>query len=307
MTDADAEPAGPLSVHEAIAAVIRDLPAIGKDQRVTDGAKYMYRGIEQIKAALKPLLAQHGVHYAPTSIVTVDDTTYQSGSGATWQRVRLIVAYRIWGPDGSWIDAVGRGEGADNSDKACNKAMTTAEKQVLGQVFCIADSDGDPDESRPDEQVVDTRPMVNMASAKGGLVQTIGKDRAVEWWSANDPGPGPFPAAQWDAMFHAAKAWAESAGVEQTDGQVPSDSTDEGSGAVIATAAPEPPPDRPTQAQMRRLFAALKGAGIADDERADWATLILGRDIDSFNELSRGDVATLTEKADASAQLEGAS
>lgn len=136
------------SVHEAIAGVIRDLPAVGKDSEVTQGARYKYRGIEAIKAALKPLLAQHGVHYAPTTITEIVDSTYQTKQGDTWQRIRMIVGYTVYGPAGDSIPAVGRGEGADNSDKACNKAMTVAEKQMLVQVFCIADADGDPDASR---------------------------------------------------------------------------------------------------------------------------------------------------------------
>ena len=80
------------SVHEAIAAVIRDLPAVGKDSEVTQGARYKYRGIEAIKAALKPLLAQHGVHSAPTTITEIADSTYPTKQGDTWQRIRMIVA-----------------------------------------------------------------------------------------------------------------------------------------------------------------------------------------------------------------------
>lgn len=60
-------------VHTAITAVIRDLPGIGKDQQITDGPqRYAYRGIEQIKAELKPILAKHGVHYTPFSLTSVD-------------------------------------------------------------------------------------------------------------------------------------------------------------------------------------------------------------------------------------------
>jgi hypothetical protein len=138
-------------VHAAIAKVIGDMPAIGKNSRITEGPqKYAYRGIEGIKAELKPVLAKHGVHYAPHQIRDAQDAEYQAKSGATWQRCRLIVTYRIYGPDGSYIEAEGRGEGADNSDKSQNKAMTGAEKQMLLQVFAIADSE-DPEHSRAPE------------------------------------------------------------------------------------------------------------------------------------------------------------
>lgn len=181
-----------LTVHEAITAVILELPAVGKDNQV-DGKSggYKYRGIEAIKAALKPLLAKHGVHYAPTAITQVDDSTYQVGSGSTWQRVRLLVTYRVYGPDGSFIEAVGRGESADNSDKACNKAMTVAEKQVLGQVFCIADADGDPDQTRAEEQ---SAPNLKVPQLKQALAAAIGKDAAALWWKDNEPG---FTVSEW--------------------------------------------------------------------------------------------------------------
>ena len=262
------------SVHEAIAGVIRDLPAVGKDSEVTQGARYKYRGIEAIKAALKPLLAQHGVHYAPTTITEIADSTYQTKQGDTWQRIRMIVGYTVYGPAGDSIPAVGRGEGADNSDKACNKAMTVAEKQMLVQVFCIADADGDPDASRAEEQAVYVeRPPVPIAGFKGGLKDALGQPAAKAWWDAHNPGDGPWAADDVDRMIEEAKQWEPPESVE-----------------------PELP-HPPTDAAVKRLHVALKEAGITDEDRHDWATLQLGRQIDTYTDLSRADVAKLTQDA----------
>lgn len=276
----------PVGVHQAIAAVIHDLPAIGKDSKITEGPqKYSYRGIEQIKAELKPLLATHGVHYAPTAIVQVDDSTYQTRNGAEWQRVRLIVTYRIWGPDGSYIDAVGRGEGADNSDKACNKAMTVAEKQMLVQVFCVADGASDPDHTRADEQSARVeRPAVQVAGLKHAVAEAVGRDRAIVWWQTVAPGDGPWTAEHADHLVAEARAWAD---------DHPDDTP-----APTPESEPEPEGEpRPTQAQMRKLMATLRDAQVGDDDHHDWATTILHREVGSFTDLTRGDVAALTDAA----------
>lgn len=203
-----ATPSEPPQVHAAIAAVIEAMPGIGKDSEMGDGG-YRYRGIERIKAELKPLLAEHGLHYAPHSVREAVDTPYQTKGGATWQRSRLTVTFRFYATDGSFIEAEGRGEGADNSDKGCNKAMTGAEKQVLLQVFCIADTE-DPDAHRPEEQV----PGWAVKTVKGGIVTEIEKqlhvphEQAVElaqraWAVVGDDRPE-WPAAEAEAVISAA-------------------------------------------------------------------------------------------------------
>ena len=48
---------------------------------------------------------------------------------------------------------------------------------------------------------------------------------------------------------------------------------------------------------MKRLHVALKEAGITEEDRHDWATLQLGRQIDTYTDLSRADVAKLTQDA----------
>lgn len=60
-----------------------------------------------------------------------------------------------------------------------------------------------------------------------------------------------------------------------------------------------PSDDPPAPGQMRKLFAVLRGAGIGDDQRHEWAAGILGRQVDSFEALSADDVYRLTEEAKA--------
>ena len=206
-----------LTVHGAIAAVIADLPAIGKDSRMTGGGpQYSYRGIEAIKAELKPLLGKHGVHYAPADFgpaeFGVETTTSRQGNTTTWQRVRVSVKFRIYGPDGSLVEAVGYGEGLDNSDKALNKAMTMAEKQMLIQVFCVSDGDPDPDHARPDrdqpQAQVESESTATANWVKAQIVDAIGKDNAKVWWEHINPGDGPFTMDRATHLVSEAAAWA---------------------------------------------------------------------------------------------------
>ena len=161
-----------LTVHGAIARVIGAMPGIGKDQTMGGpSGGYQYRGIEAIKVELKPLLATHRVHYALHRIIEITDDTVPVGDkGKVWQRTRLRARWRVYGPDGDHVTVETRGEGVDSSDKAANKAITGAEKQMLLTTFCVADGD-DPDHARP--ELGDTPAVWPAKTIKGGMVHEI--------------------------------------------------------------------------------------------------------------------------------------
>ncbi len=134
-----------LTVTQAIAKVMTELPAIGKGGK-SDPSQggYAYRGIEQITSAAQRLFGAHGVVFVPEVVKTeVKEITVAS---KPWTDTFLQVVYHVYGPGGDSIDvgplfAIGR----DNSDKGSNKAMTQAFKQALLQVLCISDSKDDSD------------------------------------------------------------------------------------------------------------------------------------------------------------------
>lgn len=134
------------NVVTALAAVIAEMPAIGKDAQASSAqGGYSYRGIESITAAIQPLLAKHGVVFAPEVVDwTEKDITV---NGKPWTDQRLKVRYTIYGPGGpeDKIETTVVGIGRDNSDKGSNKALTQAFKYLLLQTFCIADPKDDGD------------------------------------------------------------------------------------------------------------------------------------------------------------------
>ncbi len=246
------------SVHEAIAAMIGAMPAIAKDQRMADGpARYQYRGIEQIKAALKPLLAGHGIHYSAAAYEAVDDSEYQVRSGSVWQRTRITVRWRIYGPAGDHFDHVTRGEGSDSGDKATNKAMTAAEKYLLMQVFAIADAGADdPDADDPDEQVHQP-PAEDPAVVagqwerflKGAILAALdgNRDAARRFWAEHQPVP---PAAGWteadgERLANEARAWAAAHSASEAAPSAPVSASEPFAAATPAGEPSEPPAGLP--------------------------------------------------------------
>jgi len=135
------------SVVQAIAAVMADLPAIGKGDKSPEG--YSYRGIEAITKHLQPLLAKHGVVIVPSATLGSVQQSPEMKPG--WQDVYLNVAWKIYGPDGEFIEAHTCGIGRDRADKGVNKAQTQAYKYLLLHMLSIADKADDTDGSTYDD------------------------------------------------------------------------------------------------------------------------------------------------------------
>lgn len=125
------------TIHQRMAAILEQLPAIGKDARNT-GLNFNFRSIDAILNELNPLLAKHGVFILPE----VRSTHVEAKTKGYAAMVE--VAYHFTADDGTEVVAIVGGEGHDFADKALSKAMTMALKTCLGQVFAISTED-DPD------------------------------------------------------------------------------------------------------------------------------------------------------------------
>ena len=148
------EPA-PETLREAISAVMRDLPGIGKDGRA-DAAQggYAYRGIEQITREVQGLFAKYGVVFLPkVKHVEVRNILVRD---KPWTDTQLTIVYKVLGPSHGRLGIDGKrirdrekirvvAIGLDNSDKGANKAMTQGFKYALLQALMISDSNDDTD------------------------------------------------------------------------------------------------------------------------------------------------------------------
>lgn len=129
------------TIYERMSRILRDLPAIGKDQ-VNEQQGFKFRGYDDVLDALNPVLAEHGVFFT-CEVVERIDTVRQTRSGSALYVVAIKNRYRFFGPRGDCIPTEAWGEGTDTGDKATPKAMTGALKYALFQVFAISTHEAD--------------------------------------------------------------------------------------------------------------------------------------------------------------------
>jgi hypothetical protein len=139
-------------IYRQIAAVMRDVGAVAKNQRnQTQG--FMYRGIDAVMNAISPAFQKHGVFAVPTIVENSRESRVTAKGNAVNYSICKI-EYRFFAEDGSCVTATVIGEAMDSADKATNKAMAVAFKYACFQVLCIPteemqDPDGDYTESAP--------------------------------------------------------------------------------------------------------------------------------------------------------------
>lgn len=153
---------GALSVQEAVSAVMGDVQAIGKNQRVTEGpARFSFRGVDDVVQAVGPALRKHGVIFAPVRVVSVEHERYETKKGASMDGVTVVVEYEFTGPLGDKLPTAAAGQAADSGDKAIPKAMSVAYRTALLEALSIPTGEPDPDaqvHERGSESPFDTAP-----------------------------------------------------------------------------------------------------------------------------------------------------
>lgn len=159
------------TVTQAIAAVMQEMPAVGKDDRAPQG--YTYRGIEAITRVLQPLCAKHGVVIVPSTelLNLVPSPSMKEG----WQDLHVAVTWRIYGPAGDHLEATTYGVGRDNSDKGANKAHTQALKYLLLSLFLVADKADDADSIATPEPDQPARPSAPKAATRNDHLRRMGQ------------------------------------------------------------------------------------------------------------------------------------
>lgn len=137
-------------------AVMAGIGAIGKDRQMSaPGAKYNYRGIEDLYNELQPVLVEHGVILIPNISGDIkreyrETTKEYNGNKSTSlvTMVSFILELQLIDiDDGSSLTIRVPAEGYDNSDKASGKAMSYGMKNALFHGLVVPTED--PDGERP--------------------------------------------------------------------------------------------------------------------------------------------------------------
>lgn len=142
-------------ITETISKIISETSGIQKNRVVGEGKNsYKARNIEDMLDVLRPKFAEHRLCIYPKNVETNIYTEIRTNSYGERlvQVVDATITYCITNGMSS-IYAVGIGRGEDSGDKAHNKAMTFAYKNVLMQVFMMATSGDDPDMVHSDDDV----------------------------------------------------------------------------------------------------------------------------------------------------------
>lgn len=136
-------------IHESIAAIMADCPAISKSQK-NQQQGFLYRGIDVVMNVLQPLMIKHKVFVLPEILETIREERTTNKGGKLIYTI-LKIKYTFCADDGSYVSAVVQGEGMDSADKSGNKAMSVAFKYACFQVFCIPTEEMiDPDATTPE-------------------------------------------------------------------------------------------------------------------------------------------------------------
>jgi ERF superfamily len=132
-----------VNVIEALTAVMRDIQAVGKNDR-NETQKFNFRGIDATVNAVGPVLRKHGVIVTP-DVETVAYAAVMTAKGVPMTSCRVIVAYAFHGPDGDTVRAKVAAEASDTGDKATPKAMSVAFRTALLQALALPTDEPDPD------------------------------------------------------------------------------------------------------------------------------------------------------------------
>lgn len=131
-------------IFERLAAVMRDIGSISKDQTNREQG-FKFRGIEDVLNGVQPAMAKHQV-FTTQTIVNSERKEITTKSGKSGQHCIYTYKFTFWTIDGSSVSTYMDGEGIDYGDKGANKCVSIALKYALINTLLIPTKDlDDPD------------------------------------------------------------------------------------------------------------------------------------------------------------------
>src|SRR6478735_6507558 len=135
----------PKPVHVAWSDVMNDILGLGKNQtHDSPGAKFKFRGIDDLMNVCGPVFRKHVVMVIP-SVRSASYRDVTTSGGKPSRETTVQVQYQIIGPAGDVILGISAGEAMDNGDKGTAKAMSVAFRVFLLQALCLPTDEPDPD------------------------------------------------------------------------------------------------------------------------------------------------------------------
>ena len=135
-----------MKIYESISAIMKDVEAIKKEKK-NQQQGYLFRGIDDMYNALHTSFKNNEVFITSNVISSIREER-QTKSGGTLIYTIAKCEFTFNAKDGTKVSSIIEGEAMDSGDKSTNKAMSTALKYALMQMFLIptidiVDSDND--------------------------------------------------------------------------------------------------------------------------------------------------------------------
>lgn len=143
------------TIYSKLGEVMKEVTAIDKTRK-NEQQGFMFRGIEDFMNELHNSFAKHGIVILPHESEHIQESYEVKNSKGELKlqfRTRVHMEFKfVSTEDGSFVEADGWGEAADNADKGYNKTKSIALKYVLMQMFLVPTKDiADPDKETPEE------------------------------------------------------------------------------------------------------------------------------------------------------------
>lgn len=122
-------------IYSKISEIMSKVGSIWKDRK-NASQWYNFRGIDDMYNALNSHLSEVKVFFAP-EVLTIEREERATKSGWVLMYTVITMRFTAYAEDGSSVSTVTIGEAMDSWDKSANKAMSTAYKYALMQIFCI--------------------------------------------------------------------------------------------------------------------------------------------------------------------------
>ena len=123
------------AIYEAMPKIMAEVKAVEKTKRNLS-QNYKFRGFDDVYAAVRQIMAKHGV-FVTHSIRSHEWKERETSRGGTMFWICAIFDLTFWASDGSSVPTQAFGEAMDSGDKAANKAMSMAMKYALVDTFLI--------------------------------------------------------------------------------------------------------------------------------------------------------------------------